>query len=147
MQRFPSFFWGAIIGIMFLGSIAEAQNAKASRSIAITKDFVETELKWQDIPKPGFIIRFVSVVNARGYIEICGAVRYPSAHTKTQSKRVLKRTSFSVNDKVLLRDMTFFQVTKNGKPWKTANCAKTKMKAPRKGYQYLVSWGGGRDRF
>jgi len=128
-----------------------AQGAFANditRTIELPDDYVESQLIWSGTPKPGFIIRWSTEVH-EGLIEICGAVQFPSNASVSQSRAILRKTKAVYEEKVVLRNMTFFKKVKNGSKadWSEANCASTGVKAPNGRYSISVGWDAGRAKF
>jgi hypothetical protein len=72
------------------------------------------------------------LINADGYIAVCGAGIYPDVSSKLAIKQLMRGAVVMMNDKAILKDLSFFTEVRGGQALAKAkaSCRTTKQKVP-----------------
>lgn len=123
---------------------ALAKKAKVIQKMPVTAEFQSAEMGWYGRPEPGFVLRWrTTVIN--GEIAVCGAVAYPNIRLRAESVSVMRTVKIRYQDKIIMRDMSFFARAKRVSQLDkiNANCASTGVAAPRGEYTVRLGWDRG----
>ena len=148
-MSFRMYFTAAIAALLIpIPGAVGAKSHKVTHQIPLTDDFTEQQLQWTG-GLGGYEFRWKTIVT-NGVIEICGVGFYSNVSSRWQTKDSLRKAYIKYQDKVVMKDITFFSRVKSRTKLKNgtmANCASTGVKAPNGRYSVSLGWPGGRARF
>lgn len=124
----------SILSIFFIYAflMSAAQSAEIIGQVKVESDWFEGKIRWTDGP-PSYSYRWKAAVDD-GVVILCGAGYYTSGTMRAQTKVLLEDYGFFVDEKIFLKDLTFFAKAKRsaGLVGATANCASTGQQPPKK---------------
>ncbi len=118
---------GCILAVIALGSTVQAANIVAKETVK--SDWFEHRVTWTE-GAPSYVARWKALVR-NNVVIVCGTGYYSASH-RNQTKRVMQDRAFYIDDKIFLKDMSFFATVSS--PSKLvgsqANCASTGQPPP-----------------
>ena len=114
------------------------QAAEITRQIPVDDKFAKGDIAFQGT-KNGFDYR-LTVINAKGNLEVCGAILFKPGSTKSTFKRFLKDSAFMVNGKKVVKDLSYWRVATSGWSKAQANCTPLGVKSNAKIDKMRVYW-------
>lgn len=112
--------------------------ADVTRQIPVDDKFSKGDVAFQGTNN-GFDYR-VTVINANGMLEVCGAVMYKRGSTKSTFRRFLKDSAFTVNGKKVVQDLSYWNTAKSGWSGARANCQSLGIRSDAKIDKMNIRW-------
>ena len=145
MHRFAL---GAALALSLIAGQASQAVAQSniSRQIPVDGDFIDSEISWQSLPG-GYQFK-LNVIAVDGKFEVCGVGTSTNAQTRRFERRLLRGAKFTVNDRPILTDLSFFNRVSRPSQLDTAiaNCRATGVAVPRGRVSFGIDWPEGRFR-
>ena len=117
-----------LMSITFL--VNSAQAVEVTRQIPVDDSFTDFSSEGKGGFAGGIVTR-VKVISAGGIIELCGAIVYTNAQTRSAFRNMLKDTYFTINGKRVFKGLHYFHNAKREKKIDSshANCRSSGVKA------------------
>ena len=82
----------------------------------VTEDFPESGIAWRGVPG-GYTFRLTILEGEQpNQLVICGAGQHKDAYTRAAEQQSMRRASITMNDRPILRDLSFFATVSNREP-------------------------------
>ena len=114
------------------------QAADITRQIPVDDKFAKGDVTFQGTNN-GFDYR-LTVINAKGNLEVCGAILYRRGSTGSTFRRFLKDSAFEVNGRKVVKDLSYWRVAKSSWSGAKANCTSLGIKSNAKIDKMNVAW-------
>lgn len=118
--------------VALLTFLTFASGAYAQQTVPVTNDFFPGGITWSN-GQGGYLVRFTVFPDAKGTMVLCGASAIDGHSTASLSRRAAKTLRFFLNDKPVLKDVSWFTraKSKNALIGTPAACRSTGVAYPR----------------
>ncbi|MDU8943480.1 hypothetical protein [Ovoidimarina sediminis] len=135
----------SVAALMAFTFTASSSSEKITRQIPVTEDFIEGRI---GSTEGGNSFKYrVYVLPVNGVLEFCGVLAFGPGTYERDFKRFLRDSGFRINGKVVLKDLTYWNVAKRGELDRSvANCQSTGVSANTKVTSLSMAWSKRRYR-
>ncbi|WP_159808205.1 hypothetical protein [Litoreibacter roseus] len=119
-----------------------AATKKVTRTVQVDEEFPSANLRWTGAHAGGYDMMWRPIM-VDGKIEICAAGAYTNIQLRQAVRKSLKGGTVSMNDKVILKDLTFSASARTANRIRStkANCVATGVTAPKKIDGFMLEFG------
>lgn len=118
-------FFAAFALILAVGSPASATDV--TRAIKVDSEFQNADITYNNAFAGGYEA-LIAIKAHKGYLELCGVGKVTNAQANVPIRKALLNGRLKVNNKVVLKNFTYFARAKRSLKSTAANCARTSHK-------------------